>query len=341
MRCQNSDYGSNEDYSDVLPWVIEEGTKRVLNQLKKTMPPPSKRAQKVKPESNNYDNEGFDYGGPEDINVPPTDFKDFMLCLYGQKGIGKTTLASQFPKHYTLMLEPLRKNLSIRMKNLVKHNAKEIMEGAKDTWKQVLHTTQRMIDDETIDGINFDSVDIFYECCCHSINASHGVSRPSEAGKGGSDIWLEIRDEWSAYFDTLAASRLGVVLLSHAKTREVEEIDGAKMDISAPSCSPACLQYIKQACDFVFHYGRKNGERVMCVRDATQMTWVACGVEKTFMQPNGKSISYLPMPELTDKVSGFQRLVEAFDNKCWDLETPVEDRSITKGPPLKKGPPKK
>jgi len=298
------------------------------------MPPP-KRATKVRPASNETF-EGFDYPGADEVNVPPTTFDGYIRCFFGKKGIGKSTLVSTFPNALTLMFEPRRRNLAIRQLNLQKRIAKEILQGEEDVWNKIKLTTQRWIDDESIDCINFDSVDIAYECCYHSVCAANGVAKPNDAGKASVDVWNEIRDEWACYFDALAASRLGVNFVSHVKSRDTEQLDGGKIEVNAPSCTPACLQYIKQACDFVFYYGDYNSKRAMQLRDPTGMAWVAVGAQNAFMQPNGKPINILEMPDLTSKTTGYQHLVKAFNNECWDIDTEEEDKKV-----VKKGPPRR
>jgi hypothetical protein len=305
------------------------------------MPPP-KRALKVpnvKTASKTPSKDTFDYPSSTEINEPPNTFDSYVRCIYGQKGFGKSTLASQFPNSLTLMYEPMRRGLRIRQLPIRKVLASQILDGAADPWVQLKNTTQQWIDDTTIDNINFDSVDIAYETAYHSICASHEIENPAQAGKGSSDIWIEIRDEWSSYFDSLIASRLGVNLISHVKTRDIEELDGSKQDVKVPSCSPACLTYIKQACDFVFYYGQHNGYRAIQVRNQTGSSFVSCGPEGHFMQPDGKPIQVLAMPALAEKKNGYMILSEAFNNTHWDIDTSEDDRKITTTP--KKGPPPK
>lgn len=300
--------------------------------------PKTARATRIRSNTAPKTYEGLDYPDPDELNEPPRSFAEFMLCLFGAKGFGKTTLAASFPGYLTLMFEPRRRNLKIWQKNLQKYTANQIREGAPDVWEQVKNTTQRWIDDDNVRGLNFDSVDIFYECCVHSISAAHNLNRPGDAGKGSADVWIEIRDEWASYFDTLGSTRLGVTFVSHVKTRENEELDGGKVDMKAPSCAPACLQYIKQACDFVFYYGAHGGRRAIQLRDPTNAAFVAVGTRDNFRQPDGKAINVLEMPDLSDKKSGYQVLVEAFENKHWDIDTPDDERIIDKPRPKLKKP---
>jgi hypothetical protein len=302
------------------------------------MPPP-KKAGRVHTKNSPVESDSFHIPSHDELNQPPGNFDNYLRCIFGAKGAGKSTLASQFPNNLTLMFEPGRRNLRIRQIMIRKQLAKDIIDGAPDPWMQLVNSTQQIIDDETIANLTFDSVDLAYECHAHHVCAKHNLESASKAGKSSADIWIEIRDSWSAYFDTLAQSRLSLTFLSHKSVRESEQLDGTKMDRVEPSCAPACLKYIKQAVDFVFYYGTLNGVRCMQLRDGVGMTEVAVGPEKRFMQPNGKPIYYLEMPDLTDKESGYQRLVKAFNNECWDINTLEEERTVSTG--VKKGPPKK
>jgi len=316
------------------------------------------RAKHVRPST---EESPFDYPGPEEFNEPSNNFDDYMITIYGPKGSGKTTAIADFPDSLTLQAEPMRKGLRIRQVNLQKHTAKEIMDGAPDLWKSLLLTTQNFLDDDSITRLNYDSIDIYYESCYHSVCASNKVQSPASAGKGGPDIWNEIRDEFASYFDTLKDTHMGITFTSHVKEREEATLDGGKMGYAAPSCSPACLKYIKQAVDIVLFYGWYNGYRAMMVRDDTNASFVAPGVEGKFLQPDGKPIYIFQVPDKIKepKSSIYTTIKAAFNNQLWDIDTPEEDRITSKvmststpkkGPPTnkvtststaKKGPPKK
>lgn len=279
---------------------------------------------------------GLEYPSSSEINVPPTNFDEYIRCFYGVKGIGKSTLAASFPNYLTLMMETRRRNLKIRQLNLDKHTAAQIRDGADDIWEKIKLTTPRWIDDDDVAGINFDSVDLTYECCVHSVCASHDINKPGDLGKNSSDIWIEIRDEWATYFDALAATDLGINFLSHIKEREIDTVDGTKLLQQSPSCAPACLQYIRQACDFVFFYGYYEGQRTICLRDETNSALCAVGTSDYFLQPDGTPIKMLEIPNLESKTTPYERLLSAFNNQEWDIETPEDERSTTTKKPIKR-----
>lgn len=286
----------------------------------------------------------LDYPGPDEWNAPPESLLECMVLIFGVKGIGKSTILADFPDSLTLMFEPKRRGLSIRQLLLQKHSAKDIRDGAPDIYKQVKMTTQRWVDDESVQRLNFDTIDIFYEACAHSICASHNIDTPSDAGKSSSDIWNEIRDEFASYFDALKETPLGINLCSHVKTREVETLEGGKMGFAAPSCTPACLKYLQQSVDICLFYGWYNGYRAMMVRDETNASFVAPGVKGKFYQPDGKKLNIFQIPDTDEDetASPYQAISDAFDNKLWDMDTPDDQRTVEKKKPMKKkGPPRK
>lgn len=291
----------------------------------------------------NSDEELLDYPGPDEINKPSDIFDDYTLLMYGQKGRGKTTASAAFPDTLTLMLEPHRKGLQIRQLGLQHNDAKAILDGAPDTFRRIVNTTPKWIDDPSVKRLSFDSIDIFYQCCQASVCASHKISLPGDAGRSSADIWIEIRNEFSSYMDALRDSGMRITMLSHVKEREETDLEGGKMKFATCSCSPACLTYIKQAADIVLQIGTYNGKRAAMVRDPSNSAFVSNGAQGKFCQPDGKPLYIFELPDVRDSDPKliYQTLVDAFNNKCWDMDTPSDQREISKPVPPKKGPPKK
>lgn len=285
----------------------------------------------------------LDYPGPDEINVPSDNFDDYTLVLYGQKAKGKTTIASSFPNTLTLMLEPFRKGLQIRQLGLQKHSAGDIRDGAPDTWQRVLNTTQKWLDDTSVDRLSFDSIDLFYQCCQESICARNKINVPGDAGKSSFDIWIQIREEFSSYMNLVKGEGMQITMLSHVKERDEVDLEGGKMKFSQPSCSPACLAYIRQAADIVLQIGTYNEKRAAMVRDPVNTAFVANGAQGKFQQPDGKPLYIFELPDVSDRPTSllYNAIVDAFNNKLWDMDTPADDRSPPTSKPPKKGPPKK
>ncbi len=116
---------------------------------------------------------------PDDLNVPPTDFREYTTLIMGAKGVGKTTAASTFPGNLSFMWEPRRKNVSLRMigakEGILFRPAQEIMDGAEDPWQLFKEYHAAAHDDDTVRTVTWDSVDIAYAACQESICAGKGV----------------------------------------------------------------------------------------------------------------------------------------------------------------------
>lgn len=296
---------------------------------------PPVRANKIK--GSQVTSDTLSIPGIDELNEPPNDFSKYLKCFFGKKGVGKSTLASQQPNNLTLMFEPLRKNLRIRALQMRKYTPEEIINGSPDVWQKLMNSIDQIIDDESINNLTFDSIDIAYECKYASVCASHNITSPDQAGRDSSSIWIEIRDSWASDMFKLLDSRLSLTLISHLAIRDDEQLDSSKVKVKQPSCSPACLKWIKQACDFVFYYGELSKEKVLQVRDDTGMSEIASGVEGRLLQPNGKPLYFLPMPDLNG--NGYDTLVKAFNNECWDYYTTEEEKGATPSKPSVKRPP--
>lgn len=322
-------------------FVIDELYHHPLNTLytqSKTMP----RATKVGQQT---ESDILDYPGPDELNIPSEIFDDYTLVLYGQKGRGKTTISADFPDTLTIMIEPFRKGLKIRQVEVQKHSATQIRDGAPDTWQRIINTTPRWLNDNTVQRLSYDSIDLIYQSCQESICARNNIKVPGDAGRSSSDIWIEIREEFSSYMNTVKSNGMRITFLSHVKEREETDLEGGKMKFSQPSCSPACLAYIRQAADIVLQIGTYNEKRAAMVRDPANNAFVANGAQGKFLQPDGKPLYIFELPDISDCGPGplYQTLVDAFNNKVWDMDTPLDNRSTTPSKPStpKKGPPKK
>lgn len=290
----------------------------------------------------------LDYPGPDQFNEPPSSIDECVVLIFGPKAGGKSTAAASAPDSLTLMLEPMRRGLRIRQVSLVVNPASEILNGKPDIWKQIIATTPRWLDDPSIKRLNYDSYDLTYEACYHSVCASHKINSPGDAGRGSADIWNEIRDELASYFNTLIGTDMGITLISHVKERDEATLEGSKMGVASPSCTPAALKYVKQAADVVLYYGWYNAKRAMMVRDTSNSAFVSPGIEGKFLQPNGKPIAIFEIPDIRENpdISIWQTIQMAFNNQLWDIDTPEDERTIStpkpKGPPARRpGPPRK
>ena len=107
---------------------------------------------------------------PTQENTPPDDLSDVISCLYGRKGIGKTSLAAQFPNSLTFMFERGRRNLPIMQ--IPKKG-----EIALD-WDRFKDYTEMFLESDEYQTMVVDTVDKAYDKCLEYVCAKNGCTHP-------------------------------------------------------------------------------------------------------------------------------------------------------------------
>lgn len=252
--------------------------------------------------------EGPTYKLETEVNEPPDELFAYLICLYGKKGIGKTSLASQAPGSHTFMWEPRRRNLRIRQQDMNQYPDEE-------RWTAYKELQQQALDDDSVQVIINDTVDRLYEACLAGNCYDRGITSPPNDDYGAT--WREIKADFEETLDLIRAADKGHVLISHQTTREMTSMDGGDYTVIEPSCMPAAFKYIQAAADFAFYYGIYEGKRALYLRGIDNFIWAACGTDEHFMQPGGKEVMILEMgnsPKLA-----YKSLVDSFYNKLYDI----------------------
>ena len=260
-----------------------------------------------------------------DLNIPPDTLLEYAICLYGTKGIGKSTLSSSIPGSVTIMTEPLRKNLNIRMIPLHIHTSEEIMDGKEytfeiggnsftyvDAWKFFEEElVDALIEDDSVSCINIDTVDRMYEACLSSVCTENGVMHPGGLNDFG-NMWGRVKSRFEAVLNKIKIGGKGIVFISHAKEDDVELDTGGKSKMYAPTCSGQALNYIKAVADYVFFYGYHGKRRHLHFRGFDNI-WTSCGPPDRFISPSGKKLELIDM-----EGERWNKVEQAFQNKIYD-----------------------
>jgi len=260
----------------------------------------------------------------DELNIPPDNFLEYTTCIYGSKGIGKTTMASSFPGYVVVMTEPLRKNLRIRMKALPCYDYDAISDqGREDAWPLFKQIIEEAVSRDDVKGLAIDTVDRLYDACLTHHCVVDGVRHPGGLNDFG-QLWAIIRDDFETTLNSIRENNLGLLLISHAKEDDIELNTGAKAKQYAPSCSGAATKYIKAACDYAFFYGYHGKKRFIHMRGSENI-WTACGVRDRFISKSGEPLTMLEVLP-TDIDNGYNLLQRGFDNQVWNYdEVPDEE----------------
>lgn len=250
---------------------------------------------------------------PTKANVPPSNLSDYCLTIYGEKGVGKTSLAAQFPKSVTLLCEPRRRNLKI---------VQWPEAGSpRPTWTEVKEWLRLAVSKNV--SVNIDTVDEVYFLCLQHWAAIYGgdIDNPSDTESPYGNFWVDVRDDFSRTFNELLYSDVGVIFLSHAKERDSESAEEASKML-APTCMPSCLKYVKSVSDFAFYYGYKGASRAIFLRGEERL-WSSCGVDDHFLSPKGDPLRVIRAGDISPQDT-YRRLLDAYANKVYDMDQEAE-----------------
>ena len=225
---------------------------------------------------------------PSKPNQPPTNLGDYIIFLYGDKGVGKSSLAAQFPDSITYMTEPLRRNLPIL----------QVPDPNKDeeplTWGRIKSYRDLILDSGKYKTVVFDTADRSYQLCMDYVCERAGCKHPNDKNDYGA-TWHALKSEYESLIIDFAKSGMTVVALSHARRRAVKSLTGEEWEEVTPTCPDACWTIWKAISDFAFYYGYKHQERCIYLRGSTGI-WASCGTsEKHFLNPAGEPLSYIPV----------------------------------------------
>lgn len=259
---------------------------------------------------------------PSKVNLPPANLGEYILCLYGEKGIGKTSLASQFPGSLTFMFEPGRRNLPIKQ-------VPQVGEPPL-TWERFVEYIDLLTADgptEEFSTINVDTIDRAYEACVDKVCADQGLSHPGEIKDFGR-TWDLIKREFEAQLNRLHYAGFGLIFTSHSKVQEIESHSGTESyNLITPTCKNQAWGYLKAVADFAFYYGYgANRTRTLTLR-GNELVWSACGTDGHFNTKTRRAIAELILPD--DPKAAYETFMDAYDNmvhpsKCAVLQTDEE-----------------
>lgn len=255
---------------------------------------------------------------PSKPNEPPQNFLEYCTVLFGAKGVGKTSLAAQFPGSIVLQLEPRRRNLRIRQYEVRPKSISEVRKSGYQysPWIEIKEFIEEVLEDNSVKHITIDTADRFYDAAFIHHCAEKRVDNPSKCNDYG-QTWDAIRWDVEDTLNKILYSSKGCLITSHAKLRENEEdIEGS--EFYAPTCKPAMWTILKAAADYAFFYGYLDSQRVIRLRGNEERYWLACGPEDYFMDKKGNPLTTISAGKSAKEA--YQQLTLAFNNEVDSID---------------------
>lgn len=235
------------------------------------------------------------------------DLKGKYVCLYGEPGIGKTSLAASFPKNLILGFEHGTNALGgIYMVDV-------------PTWadfKSYVKQLKKPEMKEKFYTVSLDTIGLAWDRCIEYICDKNGVDKISEIPYGGG--YAEARKEFEKMIITITQLGYGLVIIAHADVHmEADpENENAEIRVLGPAIPKKVADIINRLVDITAYIGiDKNQERWLYLRSTPTIT-----AKSRFRYTPDR----IPM--------GYQSLVDAIgeaiekesDNGVKIVDTPIE-----------------
>lgn len=258
---------------------------------------------------------------PTEKSQPIKSIEDAVIALYGEKKIGKTSLAGEFDDPFFMMCEPGGKGLSIAQRPV-------------STWAEFVGYVDLLCKTDRFRTIIVDTIDKAYEKAFDFVCKREVMVHPGDEayGKG----WKMIDQEFTKQLDRLVHSGRGVVFISHAEVREFQSRTGDKYSKIVPSMSASARRYVSGIADVIAYYGYYGAERYLTIRGSDTLE-AGHRLKYQFWTPEGERVQSIPMFSKKNKSFGeteaYANLVKAFNNEQLvpgdlELETSLSETPV-------------
>ena len=259
---------------------------------------------------------------PTQKSEPIDTIEKAIMLLYGERKIGKTSLASRFTDAFFLMFEPGGSGLSIYQQDIADWNMfcefVDLLQEQTDFYRTIV----------------IDTIDIAYEKCMEYVCKREGFGHPSDKEVGFGKGWKLVDTEFKKQMTRLLQTGRGTVFVSHAHTKEFQAMSGPKFDKLVPTMGTQAARYIIGLADILAYYGYYGEERFLTIRGSDS---VECGHrlrENFWVEDRSERVHSIPMGK--DEDEAYANFMLAFNNKQQtngkpEDETGMKERAVKMG----------
>lgn len=236
---------------------------------------------------------------PSKPNIPKQNLGDYIICIIGENKVGKTALASMFPKSFTMECAP--------------GNADHLK-----ILKQDIHNWQEARDVVTLltknpnycDTVIIDEVDQLYWYCYHHVRQLY---KKDDTEKDDFDVWRTIRNLFNNEIKRLIALKKGLIFTTHTSVKEYTDRGGNVTHRVESSLSSQCFSVLGclVTCWFIMQF-TSDGNREMII-EGDDFIKAGHGFSDHFLDQNGNRIKKIPLGK--NPMQAYGNLIMAFNNK--------------------------
>jgi hypothetical protein len=235
---------------------------------------------------------------PTAPSEPSHNLSDYTWLIYGEKKIGKTSLAARFPQALFAMFEPGGKALRIFQTPVL------------TKWGMFLDVVRQLeAGRHAFKTVVIDPGNTAYDRALEYVCQREGIVHPGRVKDYGAS-WKAVSSEFQTAHTRL--SRMAFIVLAHAKAVEIETASGESYNRICPVMSGATEEFYAGVIDIIGYYHFVGRERYLQIR-GDDLVQAGCRCEENFTTPKGEPVVRIPMGH--SPAEAYANIVAAFNNK--------------------------
>jgi hypothetical protein len=240
---------------------------------------------------------------PTERSVPSDNLWDYLILVYGEKKIGKTSMFSHADNPFYAMFEPGGRSLEIYQRPIRRWRDFQ-------KYVQLLQKDSTENEEEGFNPVIVDTADVAYDMCLDHACFRLGIDHPTDAGYGKG--WHAVKREFIKQVALLGATGKGVAFISHSAEREIKTRRGGTYDKIMPTMSNQARDVMEALVDIWVSYEYIGEERWLRILGDDH---VAAGHRLTnrFRYTDGSPIRFIPAGNSSEET--WTNFVAGFNNE--------------------------